>query len=106
MIKKLLFLFIILFSSIGFSQEKSIEKFVASPNPFSSSTTISFNSLQRQNVLVIVKNVLGKTVFTKRLDAKIGENKIPFNRNNLRAGMYIYAIQSNKEFLFKRFVIR
>lgn len=106
MIKKIPFLFIFLIASIAFSQEKSIGKFVASPNPFSSSTTISFNSLQRQNVLVIVKNVLGKTVFTKRLDAKIGENKIPFNRNNLRAGMYVYAIQSNKDFLFKRFVIR
>jgi len=106
MLKKLLLFFIILTSSIGFSQEKSVGNLIASPNPFSNSTHISFNSLTNQNVIVTVKNVLGKTVFSKEIDATEGKNMIPFYRNDLRSGMYIYAIQSNKDYIFKRFVIR
>ncbi|TYP97055.1 putative secreted protein (Por secretion system target) [Tenacibaculum adriaticum] len=106
MIKKLLFISFLLLSSISFSQEKSIEKLVASPNPFSNSTTISFNSTNNQTVLISVKNVLGKTVFSKEIEAVEGRNTFPFRRNDLSSGMYIYAIQSNKEFISKRFVIR
>jgi len=106
MIKKILFLFIILTSTIVFSQEKSIDQLDASPNPFSDKTIISFESNSNQNVLVFVRNVLGKTIFTKTIEAHKGSNKIPFYRDNLKSGMYIYAIHTNKDFITKRFVIR
>ncbi len=105
MIKKLLLIFFLCFATVGFSQ-KSLQKLAAAPNPFYSTTTISFQSTTKQPVLLVIKNVLGKTVFKKVYPAKIGENKISFNRNNLQSGMYIYAIRSRKEVVSKRFVIK
>lgn len=106
MIKKLLFIFLIVSTLSVFSQEKSVNKLVASPNPFINTTTITFNSTNKQKVLISVKNILGKTVFLKTITAQKGENKLPFKRNDLSSGMYIYAIQTSKEVISKRFVIR
>ncbi|MCT4698035.1 MULTISPECIES: T9SS type A sorting domain-containing protein [Tenacibaculum] len=106
MVKKILLLFLLTITLSSFSQEKSIDKLVASPNPFTNSTTIFVNSKTSQTVILTVRNVLGKTVYSKKLKVINGRNSIPFNRNDLKSGMYIYAIQSNKEVISKRFVIR
>lgn len=106
MVKKILFTTILLLSIASFSQEKAVENLVASPNPFTTETSISFVSNQEQGVFLIVKNVLGKTVFKKGYYAKKGKKTIIFNRGNLKSGMYIYTIQSNREITSKRFVIK
>ena len=106
MVKKILLLFFLMISLSSFSQEKSIDKLVASPNPFTNTTTIFVNSKTNQTVILTVRNVLGKTVYSKKLKVINGRNSIPFNRNDLKSGMYIYAIQSNKEVISKRFVIK
>ena len=106
MIKKLLLIILLACSFTAVSQKKSIEKLVASPNPFAENTKIRFYSNTEQIALITVKNVLGKTVFTKEIKVKNGENLIPFRRNDLASGMYIYAIQTSKEIVSKRFVIK
>lgn len=105
MIKKLLIFSFLCFTTVGFSQ-KTLQKLSAAPNPFYSSTTISFNSSSKQPVYLVIKNVLGKTVYKKLLTTKIGKNTIAFKRNSLQSGMYIYAIRSRKEVVSKRFVIK
>ena len=106
MVKKILFLFIFLVALSGFSQEKSIDKLVASPNPFINNTTIYFNAKKEQTIIFTVRNVLGKTVFTKEMITSKGRNSFPFERLDLKTGMYIYAIQSKDEIISKRFVIK
>lgn len=106
MIKKLLFISFLLISISGFSQEKSIDKLVASPNPFVTNTTIKFESQNSNEVYLSVRNVLGKTVFRRKIATKKGVNSFNFERGNLKSGMYIYTIQSNKERISKRFVIQ
>ncbi len=106
MVKKILFLFIFLVTLSSFSQEKSIDKLVASPNPFINNTTIYFNAKKEQSIIFTVRNVLGKTVFSKEITTNKGRNSFPFERQNLKTGMYIYAIQSKDEIISKRFVIR
>lgn len=106
MVKKILFTILLLSSIVSFSQEKTIDNLIASPNPFTTSTTITFTSNQEQGVFLTVKNVLGKTVFKKGYYAKKGKKAITFKRNNLKAGVYIYAIQSNRQLISKRFVIK
>ena len=105
MAKKLLLIIFLSFTTAVFSQ-KTMQKLAAAPNPFYSSTTISFNSLAKQPVFLVIKNVLGKTVYKKIYTTKVGKNTILFNRNSLQAGMYIYAIRSRKEVISKRFVIK
>lgn len=105
MIKKLLFFILLMCGVAGFSQKK-ITKLTASPNPFVNSTTISFHSESDQNITFSVRNVIGKTVLTKNIKAKRGRNTIPFSKNNLKSGMYLYSIRSEVKVTSKRFVIR
>lgn len=106
MIKKLLFILFLSITTIGFSQTKSIEKISAAPNPFTNSTKITFNASSISTITLNVKNVLGKTVFKKTYKTKLGENSIPFYKNDLATGIYIYSIQDKKEIVSKRFVIK
>lgn len=106
MIKKLLFIFILSISFVGFSQEKTINTLSAAPNPFTNSTKITFNSINTSDVYFTVKNVLGKTVYKKTIKAKIGKNSLNFYKDNLVTGMYIYSIQNKKKVISKRFVIK
>jgi len=106
MIKKILFIFLFSFTTIGFSQEKSIEKLSAAPNPFTTQTKITFTVTANENVTLGVKNVLGKQVFKKVYKATQGKNSIEFYKNDLQSGVYIYRIQDSKNLISKRFVIK
>lgn len=105
MVKKVLFTLFLFSATLAFSQ-KSLTKLSAVPNPFVNETKINFISDADQTVILSVKNVLGRTVYSRRLKVKKGKNSIPFSKDNLRSGMYIYAIQNSKELVSKRFVIK
>jgi len=106
MIRKLPFVLCLSVASLGFSQENFIENVSAVPNPFTNSTRINFTSSNNSTVYLSVKNVLGKTVFKQNIKVKLGKNSIPFYKNNLPSGIYIYSIQHKKKITSKRFVIR
>jgi hypothetical protein len=106
MIKKLLFTFLFLSSLIIYSQEKVVENLTAAPNPFSHSTTITFETKNNSKIIFSVKNVLGKTVYKEIIKTKTGKNKIPFSKGNLKTGIYIYTLQSKEKIISKRFVIK
>ena len=118
--KKLLLLTFLLFFTFSFAQQKEKDSTVikkneptttvlsvsASPNPLTIRTRISFRSAKDQLVEFTVKNLLGKTVYGTRINAKTGLNYIPFDRDDLTNGMYIYSLQSGSEIVSKRLVIR
>ncbi|WP_439130542.1 T9SS type A sorting domain-containing protein [Polaribacter sp.] len=104
--KKLLFTLLFLVSLISFSQQKPILKLSAVPNPFTNATKITFNATKNSDVIFTVKNVLGKTVHTQKIEAVKGKNSIPFDKGNLSKGIYIYTLQDKKHFTSKRFVIQ
>lgn len=121
MVKKLLFILIILSSAIGFAQnsdagvvaskqqtqgEKSITNLSASPNPMMVKSSITFESTVSQIVIFEVKNILGKSVVKQKVQTTAGLNEINFLKDNLPAGMYLYSIQTDSEILTKRLVIK
>lgn len=103
---KLIFTLFLLISTIGFSQDKSIEKISSFPNPFSNSTQITFTSNIDSEVIFTVNNVLGKTVYQEKLKTTIGKNSILFSKGNLTSGIYIYTLQNKNHTTSKRFVIQ
>ncbi|MFY0603469.1 MAG: T9SS type A sorting domain-containing protein [Flavobacteriaceae bacterium] len=105
MIKKILFFILLMCTVLGYSQKK-ISKLTASPNPFVNSTNVTFNSDSKQEITFTVRNVIGKTVLVKKINAKKGKNSIIFFKNNLKAGMYLYSIRYESKVASKRFVIR
>lgn len=122
MIKKLLLLGFILFSSVllaqtddvaesafakvQFPEGKTIAQVTAYPNPFNVKSAITFYSAVNQTVVFELKNVLGKSVFKQKYLATGGANEISINRDNLASGMYIYSIQTDNELISKRLVIK
>lgn len=117
--KKLLLITFLLVFTFSYAQEKdslavikknelttTLSSLTASPNPLTIRTRINFKSTKNQLVQFTVKNLVGKTVYTERINAKNGVNTFLFNRNNLHNGMYIYSLQSDSEIVSKRLVIR
>lgn len=106
MIKKILFISLLALTCVGFSQEKPITKLSAAPNPFTTSTKISFHLNKKGLVFFKVKNVLGKTVYKEQTKALKGKNLIVFYKQDLLPGIYIYTIQSIESAVSKRLVIK
>ena len=118
--KKLLLLIFLFISAFSFAQQNtrgafnvnkntpsiSLSSITAAPNPFSTNTRITFKSSKSQLVKFTVKSLLGKTVYLEQVNAKNGLNTIPFERNNIIKGMYIYTLQSETEIVSKRLVIK
>lgn len=117
--KKLLFILLIFIATTTFAQQNSsnnlqqnkvsintIATLAAYPNPFTTKTQINFTSTITQGIVFSVKNLLGKTVYLQKLEAKKGSNTIQYYRNNLQQGMYIYSLQTDSEIISKRLIIR
>ena len=69
--------------------------FQNTPNPFISTTNISYNLIRSSNVNLFVFNILGEKVWDSGVVySKAGINTISFNSIGLQAGMYLYKIES------------
>ncbi|WP_298367795.1 T9SS type A sorting domain-containing protein [uncultured Lutibacter sp.] len=118
--KKLLLISFLFIFTISFAQQKENTNNViknskststlisvsAYPNPFTSRTNINFVSSKSQSIEFSIKNLVGKTVYLEKFEARPGRNSVLFNRNDLPNGMYIYSLQSGSENISKRLVIR
>jgi hypothetical protein len=106
MIKRIILTVLLFCTFIVYAQQKPIEEISAAPNPFKISTKITFKSNSNTNVIFTVKNVLGKTVYTEKINTVKGKNSVPFFKGNLSKGIYIYTLQNKKQITSKRFVIQ
>ena len=87
-------------------QTAIFENLHAYPNPFVTETTISFHSSTNRPALLVVKNLLGNIVYSKKISTYNGKNNFVFYKDNLESGMYIYTIQTTSESISKRLVIK
>jgi len=118
MVKKLLlFIFLVSISSTVVSQQKEknnvsldsvmvIKDIVASPNPFSVTTRIKFHADAAFEIEFSVKDLIGNVVHFQKYTTKFGLNIIPFYRDRLSSGIYIYSIKTNTEIISKRIVVK
>jgi pimeloyl-ACP methyl ester carboxylesterase len=69
------------------------------PNPFSSSTTISFTLSHSDLVTIKVYNLFGQLIsILTNENMNEGEHKIEFDGSSLSSGVYVYTIRSGKNF--------
>lgn len=107
MAKKKLLCALLLVTTIMCAQKnKTIKELGAKYNPFRIETKISFKSIRTQAVTLSVINILGKSILIDKITAHKGMNSIAFKHNILSPGMYLYAIETSKEVLSKRFVVK
>jgi len=113
--KRLVYIALFLLISINsFAQEggkvnKSavdITKINVYPNPFNEKTNINFYSSEINTISFIVQDLLGNIVKSERILLAEGKNTIPFYRNKLTSGIYIYTLKTKDKVISKRFVIK
>ena len=76
------------------------------PNPFSTSTTISFNLAEQEHVRLRIIDLLGReinTAINERLNA--GSHNIKFEADKLSAGIYLYQLQTNNTTVTRRMTV-
>lgn len=75
------------------------------PNPFSKTTTIVFNSPNSEIIYFTVLNVIGEKVFEKNINASSGENIIEFSASDLTSGIYLYKLGNKTSTITKRMIL-
>jgi len=87
------------------NEQNNFEVSQNTPNPFSKSTEIAFNSEVYGDFHFIVYSIMGEVVYQENIKAKPGENRIVFEANDLRSGIYMYKITNGKQAITKRMII-
>ncbi|MCP5062360.1 MAG: T9SS type A sorting domain-containing protein [Ignavibacteriae bacterium] len=76
------------------------------PNPFNPTTTISFSIPEKENVKVVIYNMLGevvKTLANKEYEA--GNYKLEFDASNFSTGTYVYRVSAGKNVEVKKMIL-
>ncbi len=81
--------------------------FVLYPNPASQNTTISFNIVEKNNVIVSVYDVLGNLISTMTQSSEFekGSNTVSLNTSSLSSGIYYVSLTVNGSKETKKLVI-
>lgn len=72
------------------------------PNPASSSLTIDLNNKDSESLSIEIRDMMGRTVLTKTLAAKLGENQTEINVSALAQGSYILCVTDSHQLQTKR----
>lgn len=77
-------------------QPSSVELYQNYPNPFNSTTTISYELSRRENVELVVYDILGKEIkILVKGEFPKGNYKVSFDSEALPSGIYIYTLRVN-----------
>ena len=66
------------------------------PNPFSESTTLSFNSTKSEKYSLKVYNLLGQEMYQTTFAGFAGENSIKIDASLWSSGTYIYTLSNGR----------
>lgn len=76
------------------------------PNPFNPSTNIKYAIGSRQNVSLVVYDVLGNEVAVLvNEEMPVGEYEVTFNGSRLASGVYVYRIKTNGKIISKKMIL-
>lgn len=76
------------------------------PNPFATSTRIDYRLTERQQLQFRVLDLLGQEVFSQMRQGEAGRNSFAYTPQGLRAGVYLYVIETPEGRITKRMVYR
>jgi hypothetical protein len=72
------------------------------PNPAKDILTIKLNNPDAENLMIEVRDMMGRTIFTKSIKVSIGENETEINVSNLAQGTYILNITDSHQLQSKQ----
>lgn len=87
------------------SIEGSLNTVTATPNPFSQSVDIEYNSNSTDEVEFSVYNLVGKIVYQEKFMPSYGKNVISYTpAPDLPKGIYLYKLNNGKKVITKRII--
>jgi len=79
-------------SASGIKTPSIIKTFKCSPNPTKDMVTLTFESEQTASASIVVRDVAGKTVLTKQIDATAGSNSLSLNVTQFPVAAYFVTL--------------
>jgi Secretion system C-terminal sorting domain len=76
------------------------------PNPANDYTSIDFDLGKGSTVDIVVSNLLGERVITKKITGKVGRNNVKMDTSELQSGVYLYSVQSGEKKFTKRMLVQ
>jgi hypothetical protein len=70
---------------------------MVAPNPFNNQTTISFYQEEEGSVKLTLFDIQGKEVYSKKRNFPKGVNKMVWNGDNVKSGIYFYNLKSDRD---------
>ncbi len=76
------------------------------PNPFNPTTTIQFTMAKKENVRLVVYNMIGQQVAELvNREVDVGTHSVKFNAANLSSGIYFYTLAGNSVNITKKMIL-
>ncbi len=77
------------------------------PNPFNPTTNITFGLSQKENVKLVVYDILGRqvAVLLNNQPFTAGVHSVQFNASTLASGTYIYRLQAGNNVISKKMIL-
>ncbi len=75
------------------------------PNPFTGNTTIKFSAPTAGNVDFTVFDMIGKRVYSEKIQAQAKTNSINFNAEKLTSGTYFYSMSNGTKTITKKMIV-
>ena len=92
-------------TQLGISNVSAFSNLSVFPNPAKEQLNVTVNSNQAINdCRVIIRNILGETIYSSDVDLGYGINNLRFNVASFASGVYVVSLQSGKETLNMKFV--
>ncbi len=76
------------------------------PNPFTGTTTISFNTVRDEACTIKVYNMLGALVYETKFQSKAGKNMYIMDAAKLQSGMYMFTMSNGKETVTRKMTVQ
>jgi photosystem II stability/assembly factor-like uncharacterized protein len=83
---------------------KPLVQLLLSPNPASDAVTINYITNDASKVDIIITDVFGRTLLTRKLEARQGSNPFIINISSLASGIYLASIVDNGKLATVKFV--
>ena len=76
------------------------------PNPIAGNFNISFNARTSSTTNLMILDVLGREVFSEKINTVVGDNQVAITNPNLNAGIYLLQISSEASQLTSKISIK
>lgn len=76
------------------------------PNPASNSVNVAFTSEETSNAVLTVMNMMGQTVLSETHSVNEGHNLINLGLNNVKSGVYMINIKTNKGTSTQKLIVK